>query len=191
MRWGFQALRRVATSAILAAIAARPELGTVVLVSRWAFYAMGERFRHEAGPPVFILDGESGGASLAENGRVFARGLARTVAALTALGRRVVVVTPGAGERVRPAAGDGARALARPRGRLRAGTRRLRGAAGGRERGCSAPRRAGGATMLDLGDALCPGDRCPVARDGLPLYRDSNHLTATYAPSSPRSSHPR
>ncbi len=91
MRWGFQGCGDWNES-VLDAIAARPELGTVVLVSRWAFYALGERFGGEPGPPVFILDAETGGASLAENGRVFARGLARTVNALRALKRRVVIV---------------------------------------------------------------------------------------------------
>ena len=39
----------------------------------------------------------------------------------------------------------------------------------------------GDATVLDLGAALCPDDQCPVTRAGTPLYRDSNHVTATYA----------
>ena len=38
---------------------------------------------------------------------------------------------------------------------------------------------AAGVEVLDLG--LCPAPRCPVARDGAPLYRDSNHLTASRA----------
>ena len=71
---GLRGVAPTATSAILAAIAARPELGTVVLVSRWAFYADGERFGARAGPPVFIRDGGDGRVSLAENGRVFERG---------------------------------------------------------------------------------------------------------------------
>jgi peptidoglycan/LPS O-acetylase OafA/YrhL len=34
-----------------------------------------------------------------------------------------------------------------------------------------------GARILDPLPLLCDGESCPGARDGLPLYRDSNHLT--------------
>ena len=39
-----------------------------------------------------------------------------------------------------------------------------------------------GGTVLNLGRAICggPGD-CPVVRDGMIVYRDSHHLTATFA----------
>jgi peptidoglycan/LPS O-acetylase OafA/YrhL len=39
-----------------------------------------------------------------------------------------------------------------------------------------------GATLWDFTDAICPGDRCPVAIGQPPMfvYRDSNHLTASF-----------
>jgi hypothetical protein len=39
-----------------------------------------------------------------------------------------------------------------------------------------------GGTVLNLGRAICggPGD-CPVVRDGMIVYRDGHHLTATFA----------
>ncbi|MCA2218208.1 acyltransferase family protein [Jidongwangia harbinensis] len=35
--------------------------------------------------------------------------------------------------------------------------------------------------MIDLTDAICPADRCASVIGGALVYRDSNHLTATYA----------
>ncbi|GAB3141676.1 SGNH hydrolase domain-containing protein [Micromonospora sonneratiae] len=65
---------------------------------------------------------------------------------------------------------------------------------------CSAPRslalRAGGGVaqeeaadglkgvhLVDLNDAICPGDRCAAVIGGVLVYRDTNHLTASYASS--------
>ena len=180
LRWGFETCSGFADD-ILAAIAARPELGTVVLVSRWAFYAEGRRFRHEAGHPVFIRDAGTTGVSAGENGRVFARGLDRTLAALAALGRRVVLVTQAPENEfdlaVAMARADWlGRAVAFAPARADYVTRQAKVDALFR-----AAEASGLATRLPLGEALCGPVDCPVARDGWPLYRDSNHLTATYA----------
>jgi hypothetical protein len=40
---------------------------------------------------------------------------------------------------------------------------------------------ATGATLIDLTPLICPGDRCPVVLRGMLVYRDSHHLTATFA----------
>jgi peptidoglycan/LPS O-acetylase OafA/YrhL len=40
-----------------------------------------------------------------------------------------------------------------------------------------------GATLIDLGTRVCPWDPCPVVLDGMIVYRDSHHLTATFAAS--------
>ena len=37
-----------------------------------------------------------------------------------------------------------------------------------------------GATLIDLTPLTCPGDPCPVVKDGMIVYRDSWHLTATF-----------
>ncbi|MDB5243854.1 MAG: acyltransferase [Spirosoma sp.] len=36
-------------------------------------------------------------------------------------------------------------------------------------------------TLMDLTPAVCTDDLCPVVIDGILVYRDSNHLTASYA----------
>jgi peptidoglycan/LPS O-acetylase OafA/YrhL len=40
-----------------------------------------------------------------------------------------------------------------------------------------------GATLVDLGPSICPWDPCPVVLNGMIVYRDSHHLTATFAAS--------
>jgi peptidoglycan/LPS O-acetylase OafA/YrhL len=37
-----------------------------------------------------------------------------------------------------------------------------------------------GATVIDIVAAVCPSTPCPVVRDGMILYRDGHHLTATF-----------
>jgi peptidoglycan/LPS O-acetylase OafA/YrhL len=38
-----------------------------------------------------------------------------------------------------------------------------------------------GATLVDMTPFICPGDPCPVVLDGMIVYRDSHHMTATFA----------
>jgi peptidoglycan/LPS O-acetylase OafA/YrhL len=40
---------------------------------------------------------------------------------------------------------------------------------------------AAGSTLVDLTPAFCPQDICPSVVGGVAIYRDGNHLTATYA----------
>jgi SGNH domain (fused to AT3 domains) len=39
------------------------------------------------------------------------------------------------------------------------------------------------ATLVDMTDAICPYDPCPVVLNGMIIYRDSFHLTATFSAS--------
>lgn len=40
---------------------------------------------------------------------------------------------------------------------------------------------AHGATVLDLTDDICAGNDCPIIRDGVPIFRDANHITPQVA----------
>lgn len=40
---------------------------------------------------------------------------------------------------------------------------------------------AGGVEVLDMTDHICPADKCSVVVGNVFVYRDSNHITATYA----------
>jgi peptidoglycan/LPS O-acetylase OafA/YrhL len=35
--------------------------------------------------------------------------------------------------------------------------------------------------FLDMDDLICPGKYCPATQEGVPIYRDLNHLTATFS----------
>ena len=35
-----------------------------------------------------------------------------------------------------------------------------------------------GSSLIDPKDVFCPGESCLFSRDGVSIYRDSNHLTA-------------
>ena len=47
----------------------------------------------------------------------------------------------------------------------------------------TAATKASGATLIDLSAAICPWDPCPVVLNGMIVYRDAFHLTATFAES--------
>jgi len=44
-----------------------------------------------------------------------------------------------------------------------------------------AARDVDGVRLLDLAGVVCPGGTCPASRDGMVVYRDTTHLSATYA----------
>ncbi|UEX77331.1 acyltransferase family protein [Spiribacter halobius] len=41
--------------------------------------------------------------------------------------------------------------------------------------------RRGDATLIDTGQLVCPGVRCEVIRDGVVVFQDASHLTATFS----------
>jgi hypothetical protein len=41
--------------------------------------------------------------------------------------------------------------------------------------------RSGTAQVVDMGSAICPQESCGDERGGLVLFRDNNHLTATFS----------
>ncbi len=44
-----------------------------------------------------------------------------------------------------------------------------------------AARKVPGVKLIDLSGTVCPGGRCNSARDGMVIYRDATHISATYA----------
>lgn len=45
----------------------------------------------------------------------------------------------------------------------------------------AAARRVDGVKLVDLSEAVCPSGLCSSARDGMVVYRDTTHLSATFA----------
>jgi hypothetical protein len=155
------------------------EVTDVVLVARWALAAEG--VREEPGEPVLIVDPASTEVSVAENRRVFARSMRRSVEALRGLGKRVWIVAS-----VPEVGWDVPSVLARAQ-------RFDRPAPPAPSRAQFVARQTHADVTLDALDALpgvqvlrpdavlCPGDRCVVQRAGRSLYFDSHHLSLTGA----------
>jgi peptidoglycan/LPS O-acetylase OafA/YrhL len=175
---GFQDCH-LGADAVLRYLGAHPEIRQVWLVGRWALYAEGTRFGREPGHSVFIVDGDGQAPSLQHNASVFRRQLAATLAALAPLQRQVLVVgqAPEVEFRVPTAA---ARLMHLGRMQTLAPSRsavQQRQAALDQALAPLPPMQPP-LQRLDLQQALCDAQRCAVTDDtGLPLYRDSNHLT--------------
>jgi hypothetical protein len=158
-------------------LAATPSVDIVIIASRWAIYAVGERYGTEKGPIVHIKDAESSTLSLEENEQVFRRGLSRTLDRLHDLGKRVAIVaqTPEAPSHV-PSTLARARWLHRP---VQV-TPTVEQYAQRQDPMIRAFREAAtheGVFVLYPHEYLCSGDGCQVAVAGRSLYYDSNHLT--------------
>jgi len=69
-----------------------PQIKEVIIAARWALAATGERAKGENGNDVLITDELVDEPSLATNPVVFERGLGRTVSALSALGKSVIML---------------------------------------------------------------------------------------------------
>ncbi|WP_319774834.1 acyltransferase family protein [Breoghania sp.] len=77
---------------VLDAILADPKIHTVVMVARWTIYANGTRFGEESGSDLYLTQARWGWLSFQQNQRVFSQALSETVSALTAAGKRVLLV---------------------------------------------------------------------------------------------------
>ena len=169
------------SEAFMADMAAKPNIRQVILVARWALYAMGRRFRSEAGHTVYLRDDDSSERSIAANQAIFTQGLNQTVERLTAMGKQVVLVSqiPEAEFKV-PAAL--ARAMHLNRNlevapRVEDYSERQAFVSALFLQQLNRP----GVMIVHPEQALCAQDRCAVSVAGSPIYRDSNHLTATAA----------
>ena len=77
---------------VLAALRARDDLGTVILVGRWALTSEGTRPPSEEGEPARLAEVGAEDTPPQDNFAVFEAALRRTVAALRATGREVVIL---------------------------------------------------------------------------------------------------
>lgn len=159
------------------------EIRQVVLASRWTLYATGVRFLSEAGHSVQITDNDDDidDAPISGNRQVFERGLARTLKRLETLQVTPVLVgqVPESEFRV-------PHALARAAHLGRAIDVGPSTEAFERRQfvvNAILSSQPGHSTLKVIRPdrALCDAVRCVAADSGRPLYRDSNHLTATQA----------
>jgi peptidoglycan/LPS O-acetylase OafA/YrhL len=80
--------------AVLELISVTPEMETVILAARWALSTKGTRYKQESGDPVQLLDLDSPSSSNLSNVELFEIGLMRTIEKLHSLGKKVVLVNP-------------------------------------------------------------------------------------------------
>jgi len=161
---------------ILAYVRSHPELETVILAARWALSTKGTRYKEESGRDIMLEDLDVTGDVARSNTELFAGGLRRTVEAIRALGRRVVLVAqvPEVGFDV-PSANYSAKLTGRDVNTMIAPTRDEY-----LERVADVNavfKSLQPATVVDPASLLCNAETCDVARDGMPLYRDDNHLS--------------
>jgi hypothetical protein len=163
--------------AVLATVLAHKEIGTVILMARWGKNAQGTAYGNEGDGFVPIGDAEGRAQKPADNAAIFARGLKRTVEALRAAGRRVVLVgpVPEIGWAVpqvlaRLEQEHSHQVVAPPAAKFYAREKEVlplfrRIAA---EKGVRA---------VFPHEYLCASGRCAVRKNGIPLYRDEHHLS--------------
>jgi hypothetical protein len=149
----------------------------VLLISRWAIYAIGERYGREKGSLVFIGTPQSRRYSLGANQQVFEDGLMRTIERLQVLGKRPVIVAqvPEIGWEV-PSVLARAAMFRTP---LEIEPTREDYLARQRfiHRAFEAARARYGVEVVYPHEILCPQAVCEVTRAGRALYYDTNHLT--------------
>lgn len=148
----------------------REKIDVVILINRWANLASPVRAPYDGGKPKGLYDADKG-APLP-----FAEALDRTVRAIRAAGAEVLLVGP-----VPELNFDVPSAVLRQAqiGVAVPETRRadvdLRQSIV--QAAMAAVSKADGVAVVQPADTLCDATACAHARDGLPLYEDSNHLT--------------
>ncbi|MCB1582669.1 MAG: acyltransferase family protein [Marinicella sp.] len=91
VRQGF-ATCETRVNAFLEFLQSKPEIKNVILISRWAIYAEGMRYKNTLGSEVYIKDYLTENLSREENKRVFERSFERTVEQISQLGKHITIV---------------------------------------------------------------------------------------------------
>jgi len=163
--------------AVFDLIRTQPQIETVILAARWGLHSNGVAFGDDTGVTQFLSSSNAKASNQSQNQTLFTSAFTKTLAELKKLQRRVVVVGP-----VPEVAQDVPTVLAKAKWR-------------GRDLSLQVQTRdflARQATFLDalghassavdylpLHDRLCDEYQCTLAKNGLPLYFDENHLASS------------
>ena len=168
--------------AVVEVIGEHPQLKTVLLLARWARYVDPAPYRGENGELIFLHDAQGRATDQAENLQLLRRGAQRTLAALSDLQRRVVILGP------IPEVGADvpsvmAKALWRTQPLHLVATR---AAFNERQRAVLAlfhdlADQYTNVTFVPVHDLFCDSTACEFAVAGLPLYFDGDHLAGAGA----------
>lgn len=173
--------------AILEVLRRHPEIESILLVGRWAYYAQGGGFGVDAHDTIDLWDAKSGeGKGRENNGPLFEAKMRHTIETLAGMGRRVYVL-----QQVPEFPRYTAARMAREYivgGEVSAQTfadmtRVPRPDVGERQAHmervlANLPR---GATALPTWDRFCDDTHCDVMDGETPRYFDSNHVTTSTA----------
>jgi peptidoglycan/LPS O-acetylase OafA/YrhL len=164
-------------------IKARPDVRTVILSARWAYYAEASRFGDERGDLAIFTDDKSKAAGVEDTRRLVREALIRTTSALRAAGKTVIIIG-----QVPEAGLDVATCLAR-NGMPLSVNRPCAVAAA-----MSSERNAFTDDLVESADApgsrvcgvlpsrfMCSEGQCRSFISGIPLYLDDDHLTSSGA----------
>jgi hypothetical protein len=167
--------------AFLDYVTRHPEIRQIIVASRWAMYALGEPFKNELGDTVFIRDEGSTELSLEENRRVFARAFRRTIETLSGLGRKVAVVTQVPETEWQVPKVVARLALTRSEMDLRPAFSEYQRRQSFVGEVIEAERLRYPFALIIPHELMCDGDYCRIFDNELPIYRNSSHITQTFA----------
>ncbi len=159
---------------------AKRRIPAVILVARWPLYVEG---RSPIGPESripqrYLGDDQTKALSADENRKVFERGLDRTIQRLSDLNIRIFVV-----EDVPESVFDVPETMAfyiwggRPVARLDIDKKFMQERQGWINSVFEAREKAGKLTFLHTNQLFCGETKCIVQKDGIPLYRDRDHVS--------------
>lgn len=163
---------------VLAMILRHKEITTVILEARWGKNAQGTAYGNEGHGFVAIGDDQGRSQKPSDNAAIFARGLKRTVDALRADGRQVLLVGP-----VPEIGWTVPQVLARLAQEHREHVVVAPPAKKFYEREAAvlplfyAMATEKGVSAVFPHDYLCKSGRCAVRKNGIPLYKDEHHLS--------------
>lgn len=164
--------------AVLQYLEDSPSIRHVILASRWALYVSGERYMSEPGAPVRLTSPYASAETSNSNEALFYEGLDRTFHELSSLGLKITFV-----EQVPETEFDVPRALAMSsylRKEIKiapaANDYAIRQAPVRRSLDLLGDKHAG-VEIAKPSEAMCDDEACQIAMGGMPLYRDTNHLT--------------
>ena len=161
----------------LKVLEAMPSVTEVILAGRWAESADGRPADHEDGATEYIVDKDHPVPSLANNPVVFANGLDRLVAKLTADRKKVVIISsvPEIGW---PVPETLARIAAKHSALdIRPTVTEFRVRQAVVFATFAEMHRKYGATIVYPDSVLCASGHCMVENNGLPIYIDPDHLS--------------
>jgi peptidoglycan/LPS O-acetylase OafA/YrhL len=163
---------------VLAMILRHKEITTVILEARWGKTAAGTAYGNEGNGFVAISDDQGRATKPEDNAAIFARGLDRTVAALRAGGKQVLLVgpVPEIGFTV-PQVLAKLVELHRENAVVSPPAEKFYA----REKAVlpvfQKAAAQDGVFAVYPHDFLCASGRCAVRNNGIPLYRDEHHLS--------------